>query len=228
MKVEIYSDVACPWCYIGKRRFEAALAQYEGAAEVEVIYRPYQLDPGAPAKAYPLMQRLEQKFGPRAPAMMQRVTDAGRSEGIDMRFAEALAANTLAAHRVLRLAESEYGASVQQQLAERLFEAHFTLGLDIGDPAQLIDLAESAGQDRSRVAEYLQSGEGLEETKAEMRQAQEMGITAVPTFIFDGRYAVEGGQPAPVFLEALKTVARERALSAAAGGEACTDDSCLT
>lgn len=220
MKVEIYSDVACPWCYIGKRRFDAALAQFDGAADVEVVYKPYQLDPGAPAKAYPLMQRLEQKFGARAPAMMQRVTEAGRGEGIDMRFAQALAANTLAAHRLLRLAELEYGASVQQQLAELLFEAHFTLGLDIGDTARLIELAGSAGLDRSRVAEYLQSGEGVDETRATIREAQEMGITAVPTFVFDGRYAVEGGQPAPVFLEALKTVARESAVSAPTGGEA--------
>src|SRR5688572_13965192 len=110
MKVEIWSDVACPWCYIGKRRFEAALASFAGAADVDVVYRPYQLDPGAPAKAYPLMERLAKKFGPQASAMAQRVTDAARSDGIDMRFSNALAANTLAAHRLLRLAEREYGA----------------------------------------------------------------------------------------------------------------------
>ena len=229
MKVEIFSDVACPWCYIGKRRFEQALAKFEGAADVEVIYKPYQLDPGAPAKAYPLIERLERKFGPRASAMVQRVTDAARSEGIDMRFDVALAANTLAAHRLLRLAHREYGAAVQQALAERLFEAHFTLGMDIGDAGQLTALAVSAGLEPARVAAYLESNEGLDETRAEIREAQELGITAVPTFIFDGRYAVEGGQPAPVFLQALETVARERALAVVDAGDAtCSDDSCIT
>ena len=220
MKVEIFSDVACPWCYIGKRRFEQALATFEGAADVEAIYKPYQLDPGAPAKSYPLIERLERKFGPRASVMVQRVTDAGRSEGIDMRFDVALAANTLAAHRLLRLAHREYGAAVQHALAERLFEAHFTLGMDIGDAGQLTALAESAGLEPARVAAYLESNEGLDETRAEIREAQELGITAVPTFIFDGRYAVEGGQPAPVFLQALETVARERALAVVDAGDA--------
>ena len=230
MKVEIYSDVACPWCYIGKRRFEKALASFDGADDVEVVYKPYQLDPGAPATAYPLIERLEKKFGANASAMVQRVTEAGRSEGIDMRFSEALAANTLAAHRLLRLAEREYGANVQHDLAERLFEAHFTLGLDIGDSRQLTELAVAAGLDRGRVEHYLQSNEGLEETRAEIREAQAMGITAVPTFIFDRRYAIAGGQPAPVMLQALETVARERAATAPANeaDEACTDDSCLT
>src|SRR5688500_12737800 len=179
MKVEIYSDIACPWCYIGKRRFDQALAAYPGAADVEVIYRPYQLDPGAPDKAFPLLDRLERKFGTRAAAMMERVADAGRSEGIEMRFADALAANTLAAHRLLRLAEREYGADVQHTLAERLFEAHFTLGHDIGDVARLTELAVGVGLDRERVTTYLQSGEGSDETRAEIRHAQALGINAV-------------------------------------------------
>src|SRR5687767_8154627 len=174
------------------------------------------------------MQRLETKFGPRAAAMMERVTEAGAGEGIDMRFRDALAANTLDAHRLLRLAEREYGAAVQRDLAEHLFEAHFTLGRDISDAAELTGLAASAGLDRARVAAYLQSGEGLDETRAEIRAAQAMGITAVPTFIFDGRYAIQGGQPAPVFRQALETIARERAAAVAGSdGEACADESCV-
>ena len=209
MKVEIYSDVACPWCYIGKRRFDRALAAFAGAADVEVVYRPYQLDPDAPATAYPLVERLEKTFGPGAGAMVQRVTDAGRSEGLDMRFADALAANTLAAHRLMRLAELEYGAAVQHALADRLFEAHFTRGLDIGDREQLTEIAVAAGLDRARVAQYLASDEGVEETRSEIDRARRLGVTAVPTFVIDGRYAIQGGQPAPVLLQALETVARE-------------------
>ena len=215
MKVEIYSDVACPWCYIGKKRFDQALAAFPGAADVEVVYKPYQLDPSAPATAYPLMQHLEKKFGPRAAGMMQRVVEAGRGEGIDMRFGDALAANTLTAHRLMRLAVLEYGPEVRHALAARLFDAHFTRGGDIGDHGQLGELAVGAGMDQARVSAYLASGEGLEETRAEIREAQELGISAVPTFVFDGRYAVQGGQPAPVLLQALETVARETATTSA-------------
>jgi predicted DsbA family dithiol-disulfide isomerase len=207
MRVEIWSDVACPWCYIGKRRFEKALAAFPGRDDVEVVFKPYQLDPNAPAAARPVMERLQRKFGAQAPAMMQRVTDAGRSEGIEMRFDRALAANTLDAHRLLWLAEREYGPAVQRDLADRLFDAHFSQGGDIGDRAQLTELAAAAGMDRARVSGFLSSTEGTDEVKAEMGAAHEMGITAVPTFIFDDRYAVQGGQPSAIFLQALERVA---------------------
>jgi predicted DsbA family dithiol-disulfide isomerase len=207
MKVEIYSDVACPWCYIGKRRFEKALAAFPRRAEVEVTWKPYQLDPLAPTKATPVLERLERKFGAQASAMMQRVTDSAHSEGIDMRFDRALASNTLAAHRLLWLAERENGSAVQLDVAERLFDAHFSQGGDVGDPDQLTELAVSGGMDRARVAGFLQSTEGTHEVKAEIRRAQEMGITAVPTFIIDDRYAVQGGQPSPIFLQALERAA---------------------
>jgi predicted DsbA family dithiol-disulfide isomerase len=207
MRVEIWSDVACPWCYIGKRRFEKALAAFPGRDDVEVVFKPYQLDPNAPAAARPVMERLQRKFGAQAPAMMQRVTDAGRSEGIEMRFDRALAATTLDAHRLLWLAEREYGPALQRDLADRLFDAHFSQGGDIGDRAQLTELAAAAGMDRARVSGFLSSTEGTDEVKAEMGAAHEMGITAVPTFIFDDRYAVQGGQPSAIFLQALERVA---------------------
>ena len=210
MKVEIYSDVACPWCYIGKRRFEKALAAFPGNADVEVVYKPYQLDPSAPSVATPLLDRLERKFGAGAGAMARRVTDAASAEGIEMRFDRALAANTLAAHRLLWLAEREHGSVVQHELAERLFEAHFSEGGDIGDIGQLTDLAVAAGMDRERVTTFLASSEGTEEVRAEIHAAQEMGITAVPTFIFDDRYAVQGGQPSPIFLQALERAAADK------------------
>jgi predicted DsbA family dithiol-disulfide isomerase len=209
MKVEIYSDVACPWCYIGKRRFEKALAAFPQRSDVEVIYKPYQLDPAAPAKSAPVLERLQRKFGALAGSMMQRVTDTARDEGIEMNFDRALAANTLTAHRLLWLAEREYGSSVQQDLAEALFDAHFSQGGDIADHDPLTELAVSAGMDRARVADFLRSSEGTDEVKAEIRGAQEMGITAVPTFIFDDRYAVQGGQPSPIFLQALERAAAD-------------------
>ncbi len=207
MKVEIYSDIACPWCYIGKRRFEKALAAFPRRDEVEVVFKPYQLDPAASSSGAPLIERLERKFGANAGAMTQRVTETARTEGLEMNFDRAISANTLDAHRLLWLAEREHGAAVQHEVADRLFAAHFADGVDIARHGDLIAIAEAAGMDRERVSAFLSSDEAKDAVRADMREAQELGITAVPTFIFDGQYAVQGGQPAPIFLQALEQVA---------------------
>jgi predicted DsbA family dithiol-disulfide isomerase len=214
MKVEIYSDIACPWCYIGERRFAAALASFDEPG-VEVVFRPYQLDPGAPATPRPLITALREKFGANVSQMLARVSDAAREEGIEMRWDRAVAVNTLTAHRLLRLALHEHGPEVQRALAERLFEAHFSNGGDVGDVALLTELAAAAGMDRERTHAWLESGDGLAETRAEIAQAQEIGVRAVPTFVFDQQYVVEGGQPSAVFSEVLREVAR-----LASGGDA--------
>ena len=211
MRVEIYSDVACPWCYIGKRRFERALASFAGADDVEVVFRPFQLDPGAPAAGSPLLASLERKFGPRAAQMTAHVADVGRGEGLAFDWPRAIAANTFDAHRLLWLAGREGGTRLQHDLAERLLEAHFTRGIDVADRAQLVLLAREVGLDGERAAAFLSSGEGVAETRAAIAEAVEVGVTAVPTFVFDGRYAIAGAQPASVFLKALEDVARERA-----------------
>ena len=213
MKVEIYSDVSCPWCYIGEKRFAAALASFPDE-DVDVVFRPYQLDPGAPATGRPLVSALREKFGANVPQMIARVTEAARGEGIEMRWDDAIAVNTLTAHRLLRLAVREYGPDVQRALAERLFDSHFTRGGDVGDPALLTELAVAAGMDRERTRSYLASGEGLAETQEEIAEAQQLGIRAVPTFVFEGQYLVEGGQPSAVFTDVLREVAR---LTASAG-----------
>ena len=209
MKVEIYSDIACPWCYIGKRRFEKALAAFPRRDEVEVVFRPYQLDPAASSSGAPLIERLERKFGANAGAMTQRVTETARTEGLEMHFDRAISANTLDAHRLLWLAEREYGAAVQHEVADRLFAAHFTDGVDIANREELVAVAVAAGMERERVSVFLASDEAKDAVKAEIRAAQELGITAVPTFIFDGQYAVQSGQPAPIFLQVLEQVAAE-------------------
>ncbi len=231
MKVEIYSDVVCPWCYIGERRFARALSAFPRAGEVEVVFRPYQLDAEAPVTPRPLLESLGRKFGSRVPEMLSRVSGAARDEGIEMRWDEALAVNTLTAHRLLRFAEHEYGPAVQRSVAERLFDAHFTRGANIADPALLAGLAAESGMDEERTCDYLETDEGLREVTAEIAEAQRLGIRAVPTFVFDGRYIVEGGQPAPTFLRALEEVARlgrEAAIEAAAddGADACADGTC--
>ena len=227
MKVEIYSDVACPWCYIGKARFERALGAFRGADEVEVVYRPYQLDPSAPKDAEPMLQYLERRFGSRARALANNVAENGRSEGLVMDYDRGLAVNTLDAHRLMWLAEQEYGPEVQRAVAEGLFEAHFSAGRDIGDPSVLAEIAVAAGMDSQRTRDYLASDEGTREVQAEIARAQQLGISAVPTFVFEDKYAVQGAQPTSSFLQALEAVAREVAENDdGQAGEVCADGSC--
>ena len=211
MKVELYSDIACPWCYIGKRRFERALASFAGADEVEVVLRAYQLDPRAESAGQPLLESLERKFGSRAREMTAHVGAVAHTEGLVFDWDRAIAANTFEAHRLLWFAGRERGARVQHELAERLLEAHFARGVDIGDPAQLATLARATRLDVARAASFLASDEGAAEVRAEIAEAGELGVTAVPTFVFDRKYAIAGAQPASVFLKALEDVARERA-----------------
>ncbi|GAA1986398.1 DsbA family oxidoreductase [Kitasatospora viridis] len=233
MKVEIYSDIACPWCYIGKRRFDQALARFDG--EVEVVYRPYQLVPDAPATASPHRAWLAERYGPQSRAMDDRVTELGRAEEITFDFDAALHANTFLGHRLLHLAEAEYGPAAQGALKEALLKAHFTDGVDVGDRAALTEVAVAAGLDRQRVTEYLAGEEGADEVRHQLDTARQLGISAVPTFVFEGRWAVQGGQEADTFLQVLNQVAAETTAEAAAsevgsadvdGTGACADGSC--
>ncbi|MGA5701577.1 DsbA family oxidoreductase [Peterkaempfera bronchialis] len=211
MKVEIYSDIACPWCYVGKRRFERALAAYPGADTVEVAYRPYQLAPEASPEAEPLEPVLRRKFGDRVSEMHAHLAEVGSREGIAFDFANAKSVNTLLAHRLLHLAETEYGTTAQATLKNALLHAYFVEGGNVGDRDQLTELAVAAGLDRDRVTAYLASDEGTAEVQARISEAQLMGITAVPTFVFEGKWAVQGAQEASTFLQVLEQVAAETA-----------------
>ena len=140
--------------------------------------------------------------------MMSRVAATAEGEGITIDWESALAVNTRSAHRILGLAEREYGTEVQRTLLNELFAAHFSHGVDISDQIQLAGLATSVGMDGDRVRRYLQSDEGLDELLADLGAAREFGIQAVPTFIFEGKYAVQGGQSTEAFLRVLKEVDR--------------------
>ncbi|GAA4860287.1 DsbA family oxidoreductase [Kitasatospora terrestris] len=226
MKVEIYSDIACPWCYIGKRRFEQALERFEGKDGVEVVFRPYQLVPDASEEPRNHREWLAERYGPQSVAMDARVAELGRAEGISYDFDAAIEVNTLLAHRLLHLAETAYGPAVQTDLKERLLKAHFSDGVNVGDRAALTAIAAAAGLDAERVAAYLAGDEGTAEVRAQLAAARDLGISAVPTFVFEGRWAVQGGQEADTFLSVLRQVAAETGAVAPSPAEGCADDAC--
>lgn len=206
MRVEIYSDIACPWCYVGERRFFQARDALPNPDAVEAVFRPYQLDPTLSDRPVPLPDRLREKFGPQYEAVMRRTAEAARQDGLDLRFGDALAVNTLAAHRLLHLALEEAGATAQREIAEALFEAHFTRGLNVADYDVLAEVAARAGMDRDTIRARLEAGEGREAVHHAIERAHRLGIRAVPTFVFGGRMAVQGAQPVEVFRDVLARV----------------------
>ncbi len=206
MKVDIYSDIVCPWCYIGKRRFARALEMLPDS-KVEIVFRPYQLDPSAPPTSVPLAERLARRFGGAMEGMLERVTDEARKEGIAIAWEKALTGNTRNAHRLMELARRADSPTVQWALAEQLFDLYFSRGGDLTNVDQLADAASVVGMDRERVWAYLGSSEGLADLEAEFEHARRLGVQAVPTFVIDGRYAVQGAQPVTTFLNVLQQAA---------------------
>ena len=213
MNVEIWSDVVCPWCYIGKRRFETALANLaaEGVElDINITFRPFQLDPSAPRNApSPVVDGYAKKFGgvEKAHQIIHHVTAAAHDSGIEFHMENALRANTLQAHRLLHLALLHHGPHTQVELKQALLEAYFTDGKDIGSSEVLIACAQRAGIAPETAHEYLSSDEGLEEVLGDFSLAGELGITAVPTFVFDGKWTVPGAQDVAVFENVLRRLA---------------------
>ena len=210
VEVEIWSDVVCPWCYIGKRRFETAVAELAEEIDVHVVFKPFQLDPTAsPGKAGPVLDAYAKKFGglERAQQIIDHVTAVAADSGLQFRMDRALRANTLLAHRVLWLAQA---TDNQVALKERLLQAYFIDGLDIGDPEVLADCAGEVGIDHDRVLAFLDRDEGVVEVRDELRSAAEMEITAVPTFVFDGKWMVPGAQEPETFAQVLRRVVAKR------------------
>ena len=219
IQVEIWSDVVCPWCYIGKRRFEEAAAELAGEVDFDVVYRPYQLDPTAsPGKSQPVFDAYVKKFGSpeRATELIDTVTEHAAGEGLEFRMDRALRANSLLAHRLLWLAEQPDSPVEQTVLKERLLQAYFVDGVDIGDPDQLADCAAEVGFDRHTILEFLESDRGRDEVAAYLGQAAEAGITAVPTFVINGQWAIPGAQDADTFVNVFRRLS-EKLVADAAG-----------
>ncbi len=212
--VEIYSDVVCPWCYIGKRKFENGLAQFRAEfgddIDIDVTYLPFQLDPTAsPGRAGPVFDAYAKKFGgpERAREIIDHVTSTAADAGIEFRMDRALRANTLLAHRLLWLSEQPDSPVPQKAMKERLLRAYFYDGIDIGDPEALADLAAGEGFDADDVRAFLDSDRGTAEVAAELRGAADRGVTAVPTFVFNDAWAVPGAQEPETYARVLAKMA---------------------
>jgi len=206
MLVEIFSDVVCPWCSIGKRRFEAALAGFAHADEVDVVWRAYELDPQAPARREgDYVDRLARKYGmsrEQAASAQARLTQTAADVGLDFHFERVRPGNTFDAHRLLHYA-GEAGPGLQDALKERLFSAYFTEGAPIGEPETLLRLAAEVGLDPVATAEILDGDRYAGDVRADEREALELGVTGVPFFVVDRKFAIPGAQDAETMLRVL-------------------------
>ena len=204
--IEVYSDVVCPWCFVGRRRLEKAVQLLDGRHEVRVTWKPYQLNPWMPPEGMERAEYRRMKFGSaeRSSGMDARLVEAGRGEGIELAFERITRTpNTLAAHRLIWLAE-RHGRQIE--VVDALFQAYFTDGKDIGDLAQLADLAGTAGLDADEVRRFLATDEGLAEVEAEEQAGRSLGIDGVPFFLLAGKYGVSGAQPAEVLVDVIERV----------------------
>lgn len=228
MKIDIWSDVVCPWCWIGKHRFEQGLALLgEEAPPVEVTWHPFQLDPDAGTTPVPLREAYVAKFGSaeRTAQILSQTQTTARAEGLPMDFDQGqVRVTTLPAHRLMWLAGRE---GMQAAVGEALFRAHFVHGRNLADPQTLIEAAAAGGIAAERVTALLAGQEGVADIQAQLAQAQALGIQSVPTFVINDRYALQGAQPPEAFAQALRQIAAEAAgPSAPADGAHCGVDAC--
>jgi predicted DsbA family dithiol-disulfide isomerase len=202
MVIDVYADIVCPWCYIGTRRLASAIAQRPGVP-VERHWRPFQLQPALPKAGVAWPEFVERKFGgaERAREVFARVASVGAADGIAFDFERVAGApNTRDAHRLILFAGRE---GREWELADALFAAYFARGRDLGDHEQLAEVAASVGLSRATARDYLAGDEGGAEVDASQREAYQAGVTGVPFYVLDGRYALSGAQPLEVFLRAL-------------------------
>lgn len=232
LRIDVWSDIACPWCYVGKRRLEAALAEFPHRDRIELVWRAFELDPSAPRElgATPgYAVRLARKYGSsvaEAEGMIQRMAATAAADGLDFHFERIRPGNTFDAHRLLHLAHAR---GLQDALKERLFRAYLGEGEAIGDPATLTRLAVEVGLAADEVAALLAGDRYAREVRADEEEARQLGIRGVPFFVFAGRHAVSGAHPAETLLAALTTAwagLPEDEAADASEGAACGPDGC--
>jgi predicted DsbA family dithiol-disulfide isomerase len=229
LNIDIWSDIACPWCYVGKRRLEAALARFPDRENVAITWHAFELDPAAPKvrdASATYAERLAKKYGSsvaRANEMLTTMTDTAAKDGLDFHFERIRSGNTFDAHRLLHLAHER---GVQGALKERLLRAYMTEGAPIGDRDTLVRLAAEAGLDAGEAHTALVTDAFASEVRADEAEAHRLGITGVPFFVIGG-YGVSGAQPAEALLRVLTRAWDETAEEAPlAEGAACGPDGC--
>lgn len=234
LRIDIWSDIVCPWCYIGKRRLETALGKFAHRADVEIVWRAFELDPSAPrvhdgSESY--AERLGRKYRAspqQAQVMIDRVVHTAAGDGLEFRFEQARPGNTFDAHRLLHLAHAR---GIQDAVKERFLRAYMTEGQAIGDPEVLLALAREAGLDEQDARAVLDTDRHAADVRRDEALARELGISGVPFYVLSGRLGVSGAQPADVLLGALDKAWSELgapALEAFAEGAACGPDGCDT
>lgn len=213
LKIDIISDVMCPWCYIGMRRLDDAIEQLPEGFALEVHWRPFQLDATLPKEGKDRAQYLNDKFGgpEGAQEVYHNIEMAGAEAGIDFNFhAIKFSPNTLDAHRLIKWAGEESEAT-QNAVVRQLFTGFFERGAHLGVDATLIELAEEAGMNIEGLAERLASDEDRAETQEEAQRASQMGVTGVPCYIVENKYAIMGAQPAETLVSAFQDIAKQKA-----------------
>lgn len=230
MKIEIWSDVMCPFCYIGKNNFEQALEKLPFKDEVEVEWKSFQLDPTLnPEETKNTMEYFREKKGfPEAQAqqMIAQVSQMGKGAGINFNFEKALITNTFSAHKLLHLAKKYHKAN---EMEEALFIAHFIDGKNVGDVETLVSLAESLGIDKEEAQKALTSEEFDYEINQDILEAKNNGVSGVPFFVLNGKYAVSGAQPVELFENALQQTYNETVTplkNLSDNGASCDADGC--
>ena len=211
MDIQVWSDIVCPWCYLGKRRLERALGEIGGPAVV--TYRAYQLDPSPVPPGTPIKAAMAAKFGgpERADQMFAHVTSIAAGDGITLDFDRAIAANTFDAHRLIAWAAHQ---GRQAAMLDALQRAHFADGVDIGSRPALARVAGTVGLDEAAALAVLASPDGAHEVRADIAMARDLGITSVPTFVIDGKYAVQGAQESATLVTAFAEIARRENVDA--------------
>lgn len=207
MKVEVWSDVMCPFCYIGKRHYEQALAQFAENQQVEIVWKSFQLDPSIPEhfeQKPDLYEYLAHRKGisvAQSRQMHDNVVAMAKNAGLNYNFDHAVVANSFKAHRVIQLAKSK---GLGDAMEECLFKAYFTEGQDFGSTAVLVELGKSIGLAENEIADALENDHFAQLVQQDLQEAQYIGVTGVPFFVFNRQYAVSGAQPTRVFLETLQ------------------------
>jgi predicted DsbA family dithiol-disulfide isomerase len=207
MRIDIWSDIVCPWCYVGKRRFETALASFD-AAPVEVVHRSFQLNPDAPrdrtTSRREMLMRKYRLTEARLDDMDAQMTQLAAEEGLQYRLDGTVTGNTLDAHQLVHLAREQ---ELQDAMIERLYRAYFSEGRSVFEPESLVELAQDIGVEGDTARAVLTEGRYLSAVRDDIEQARRLGIAGVPFFVIDGRYGISGAQSSATFLDALTTAA---------------------